>query len=71
MDEERIHKSYDEQLKETFEAINKQFRMVKKIRKKIAELEKVFQEGIPYGIGGKVTVSVQQTVIKIEEKIVY
>lgn len=71
MDEKTTIKSYDEQLKETFEIINKQVRMVKKIRKKIAELEKVFQEGISYGISGKVVVSVQQTIIKIEEKIVY
>ncbi len=65
------NKNYDEQLKRTFEAINKQVRMVKRIRKKIAELEKVFQEGIPYGIGGKVVVSVDKTHIKIEEKIDY
>lgn len=69
--EENVTKTYDEQLKKTFETINKQVRMVKKIRKKIAELEKVFQEGIPFGISGKVVVSVQQTIIKIEEKIVY
>lgn len=61
----------DEEILERYKKIDLQLKMVKKIRKKIAEMEKVLQEATKYGMSGKISITTDKTLVKTEEKFSY
>lgn len=61
----------DEEYNIVFRTVDKQMKLAKKIRTKIAQLELLLQEATKYGMSGKIMIATDKKLVKTEEKFTY